>query len=525
MSRAMNGRLGRIAVAGVMTLLALSGSLGCERQAPAPPPALPPPRLPPSLDGTGTVQVRVISGRDQKPLVGAMVAVRRSGELFPIEEPLDPALTDGEGIARISSVPAGELTICARGARHQEFCEEHVGLVAGGTVSSILRPSPGASIRGQVLLADGSPAAGLRLVAVSNEFPPWPRMHTQAMTDVVGHYQLDGVTPGRNGLLLFAPVSFPFLSEAGYLARDALVVGEMDVQMDIHLKALVPVAVKPCHSSRSGKALNLEVSNAFLTSDGGRIPLTRQEEGHWIGRVEAGVYTAEAHAHSGTTELTGEREVDVRRGAPVVIPVSCKPIPSTPSVPSLVSLTPPNPTGPSSFEFAGHVLLPDGTPATGARIIVFDPDSWNRHPCSQWVPPHRHVRFEGSGVAVRLDNKQREVIAWLDKGLYGGIELSNNQGERVVADIRVKEAGAIVGRVDSLEGFTDFTAPQVLLEHDEHGGPTRSLLTATAADGRFVIAGVPPGEVSVYVAGSTTRKRITVRSGEATDVGYLPPAK
>ncbi|WP_338867461.1 carboxypeptidase-like regulatory domain-containing protein [Myxococcus stipitatus] len=518
-------------IAKLVTSFILAGVLGCDSgvstPVSAPAPVQPPPRQPPSLDGTGMVHVRVVSAKDERPLAGVTVVVLRPGETLDLDDPLARrVMTDGAGVARFSGVAAGEYTLCARGARHGEYCENSVGLVAGGTASSVLPLPPGASLRGQVFFPDGSPAEGVRLRAISAESPPWAEIDSEAVTDVMGFYDLGGLTPGVNVIHLQSPFTVPFPSREWYAPQEVTLVGEMDGQWDIRLPALVSIVAKPCHAFRSGKALNLDVSRVSVRQDWREASLSRQEGGLWTGRVEAGVYVFKVDATSEETELSGEREVDVRPGPPVVVPVSCEPVYRGRSFDWAHALS--SYPEPSSFELAGHVLMPDGTPVRGARISVEWPVSPRVYRCSQWTPSYRHVRFDGSGFAVRLPIDQHQVYAWIDNGLAGHISVSSKNGERVIADIRLRDdVGAVVGRFDFLEssGSMSLRPPTVLFDGGPLSSPSRYLLTVAEQSGRFVVAGIPLGEHAVFLDGSSTKKHITVRSRVATDVGYLPPAQ
>ncbi|WP_144370081.1 hypothetical protein [Myxococcus stipitatus] len=422
-------------------------------------------------------------------------------------------MTDGEGIARFSAAPAGVFTLCARGARHGEFCEVDVGLVAGGTVSSTLLLPPGASIRGQFLHSDGSPAVGVRLMAVSGESDPWPRMPTQAVTDFLGNYHLDGVTPGWSNIYLFAPVVFPFSTEGQYTNRVVETVGEMDAQLDLRLGDFVHVSVKPQLRHVRGGAFNPSVSSVSMESVWGSIPLELREDGSWTGRVEAGVHVAEVLASSKGTHFDVERAVSLTSEWSVVIPV--KHVSFVPETKEDPGWWPGSGGATEYFELAGHVFLPDGRPASGVRITIRQSGGPTR--CGNGPFVHRHARFEGSGFAVKVPTYQRFVEAWLDNGYAGSRTISGRAGERVVADIQLEEAGAVAGRVGFIPSPTYLQAPYFSFGDGEY-----HLLKHVAEDGRFVVAGIPPGRYSMRVEQSSKTYQFDVQAGVATELGYLP---
>ncbi|MFY2564469.1 MSCRAMM family protein, partial [Corallococcus terminator] len=166
---------------------------------PAPKPSPPRPRAPmtpPTLNGMGLAEVRVVSAQDQRPLAGATVAIIRRP--VHLDQPLESATTDEEGIARIPSATPGIFHLCARGAGHGEDCSLELGLVAGGSITAQLSlpPTPDdAAVIGTVFQPDGTPAQGVRLMAYSQG-----RMPLQSITDAQGRYRLEGVRPGSNDI-------------------------------------------------------------------------------------------------------------------------------------------------------------------------------------------------------------------------------------------------------------------------------------------------------------------------------------
>ena len=237
---------------GVAALVAL-GWGGCGwMEPPRPPPAPvpvallpptrprpPPPLSPPSLDGTGTVQVRVVSTREARPLPGVTVALFRepSGLDAPPER---TGSTDEAGRAVFAELRAGVFTVCARGAQHPEVCNRG-GVVAGGTLSLEPRLAPGAVVVGQVLRADGSPAADVQLTAQANLDPGLEERMTwalEARTDAEGRYRLEGLPPGELWLRSSSPEG-----QGPSHAVEGLKEGE-ETRFDFRVAGFTPVTVR-----------------------------------------------------------------------------------------------------------------------------------------------------------------------------------------------------------------------------------------------------------------------------------------
>ncbi|WP_426731083.1 carboxypeptidase-like regulatory domain-containing protein [Myxococcus faecalis] len=510
----MRGRGGWIAVTGLAVSLCAAALVRQELTRASPPPASTPasvpepvkpavpreapPRLPPSLDGRGKAQVRVVSAKEQRPLPGATVALLR--DPIDISTPLETAVTNAQGIALFSEAPTGVVHLCARGVGHGEACEHDLGLVAGGSISTVLALPPGATLSGQVLNLDGTPAVGVRLMALS--VPSHPRqMPTQAVTDANGRYILDGVTPGTVRI-------HPFTAEARAHPREAEVQAEAWATLDIQLAGFTPVTAKP-RRSRSVRWRHFQpAADDDIKAVSVGVPLRRQDDGTWTGLVEAGNHTVAVTGYHGWRDFHGGKEVALSPGEPVGVQV-----PYDPS--TFLVVGPPHAPTPRYFEFAGHVLLPDGTPAQGARIAVAQPPTyWLR--CGNTTPTYQHVRFEGSGFAVKPAAGHRTVYAWLDDGRAGSVTVEGKEGERIVADIRLEDTGAVVGSLDPPAEPYFAQWPSVRVWDDDD----RPLKRITG-DGRFIIAGLPPGDHALSLEQDPKRHAFVIRPGQRTDLGHL----
>ncbi|QSQ16722.1 hypothetical protein [Myxococcus landrumensis] len=513
----------------VVTALVLVGLLGHGQTAPASVP--PPPSLAPTHDGTGQVRVRVVSAKDQRPLAGVMVALLRDAPV-DITEPLEAATTDARGMAFFAAAHAGHFNICARGAGHAESCEENVGLVAGGAVESALVLPPGASIRGQVLHVDGTPAVGVRVMAVGTSYHPL-QMPTQAVTDFAGRYHLDGVSPAGPRVLpfdgatprdvdvyLFLPALAPFRSEGWGVPRRISVEEGEQARLDIQLRGFAHVTViphrNPDHDWRGAPPESDDRIQQVWLFEGGQftLPLRRQEDGTWAGLVEVGRRDAFVVGSTGGLGISAPASLDLVPGVHSVVEA-----PYVPDPPGMgMSRLFPRPREYRSFALAGHVLLPDGSPVSGARISVEKPSSSFGARMAE-APTHWHFRFQGSGFVVRPEvGSPRVVHAWLEDGRAGSVRVEGREGERVVADIRLQETGAVVGRVRLLSRWPFLLVPQLAVD-----GQDDPPLTHVELDGRFSIAGLAPGPHSLTVSGNYTTYRFVIHAGKVTDLGNLLP--
>ncbi|WP_163866910.1 carboxypeptidase regulatory-like domain-containing protein [Myxococcus eversor] len=468
-------------------------------QAPAPPPPAPKPRMPtgpPTLHGTGLAEVHVVSAQDQRPLAGVMVAIIR--KTLDLAQPLESATTDARGVALFPTAGPGRFYLCARGAGHGESCSLDLGLVAGGTITATLSLPPGAVVTGTVLQHDGTPAQGVRLMASSHRAMP-----TQAITDAQGHYVLDGVSPGSNEI-------HPFTSEGRGATRTVDVRQGEEARLDIQLAGFTHVTVQPLRDrhrrgARIKKSRDKDLMDFVVVS----LPLRRQENGTWTGTVEAGSRTASVSGLNGRTSLYGEVEVELSPGVPAFIKV-----PYDTDEEDII-VEPPRREEREPFEVAGHVFLPDGTPAPGARIALVRPSRYWQW-CGNGPVDYDHIRFEGSAFVVNLPEGTGTIQAWLEDGRAGEVTVTGTKGQRVVADIHLEETGAVVGRIDvTSKGGQGEGMPFTIDKRIYHP------LSIREPDGHFIVAGLTPGEHVLRMDGHYGQHRFVIKPGALTDLGLL----
>ncbi|WP_434346898.1 carboxypeptidase-like regulatory domain-containing protein [Myxococcus virescens] len=462
-------------------------------------PPLPPP--PPTMDGAAdSIQVRAVSQGSGAPLAGARVSLLRGlfasglGEQLPDET----ALTDASGVATFMAPGAGVMTVCARGAGHTERCERDVGVVAGGSLVVELKLPPGAFVEGQVLLHDGTPAEGVRLVASGDPMllemtPVW------ATTDARGRYTLDGVTPGY-------PVSMtPFAPEGEGLSRSVgaeLTAGEVR-RFDFQLGAFVPVTVKPVMGRRRGAE---SVESVHVN-----VRLQPQQDGTFTGVTESGRHSLSVWGHRNGRAVSARKDVTLAPGAPAVIALPFSALEEGGRVWQLYT------SDPGEYEVSGRVFLPDGTPVKGAWIGSQKPGPRGRR-CGNSAEDHAQVRFDGPEFVVTPRVGAGRIFAWLPDGRAGSAVVRGGKGERVSVDIHLEETGAVAGMMDFGDDYPWGYREEVTVNHEWVGASHYTLL-----DGRIFVPGLKPGRHVLRTSLGTVEFNVNAR--EVTNVGVLrrPP--
>ncbi len=449
------------------------------------------PLAPPTRAGTATVRVRVLSARTGEPLAGAsagFVLPRRGRPL----EPFALMRADASGLATFSTARPGIFTVCAYGPGHAQACERDVGVVAGGTLSVDLRlPAVSGTVLGTVRQQDGSPAAGVRLVAqASYPVSDTEVMTVEALTDAQGAYRLEGLTPGDHRVFLHTPEG----GQADPRFVEEVKAGQ-EVRLDIGLAGFAPLTVEVTRPK--GEARDPEES---ITADA--VELTLQADGTYQGTVEV---TTRHVVGSDSLDRRASRDVKLAPGKPQRVK-----LPALARIKGMPFILPRG-GKPTFFELAGHVLLADGTPVKGMRVSVQEPMDG---PCGNVPRRFSHVRFEGSEFVVQPQSSSRKdtVYAWLEDGRAGSVEVSGTPGQRVVAIITLEETGAVTGRLPAER------------EEDER----RSIVIddlwfgawhLTEPDGSFFVGGLAPG-AHVLTVGEH-KLPFTVRARERTDLGLV----
>ncbi|WP_255217518.1 carboxypeptidase-like regulatory domain-containing protein [Myxococcus sp. AM010] len=464
-------------------------------------PALPPlPLPPPTMDApAASIRVRLVSGSSGAPLAGARVSLIRglfmavTGDTVPDET----ALTDVSGVAFFEAPGAGVMTVCARGAGHAESCERDVGVVSGGSLSVALTLPPGAVVEGQVLQHDGTPAAGVRLIAPGDNLlaemtPSW------STTDAQGRYTLDGVTPGSVQVRLFAPQGRALDRYPGA----ELTAGEVR-RFDIQLGAFVPVTVKPV----MGRTRGTEAVESVHVN----VQLEPQADGTFTGIAESGRYSVSMWGRRNGREVAARKDVTLAPGAPAVIAFPFSELKSAGMVLPWFS------SDPGVFEVSGRVFLSDGAPVKGAWIGAQKPGPRGRR-CGSSPDDHAHVRFDGPEFVVTPRVGAGRIFAWLPDGRAGSAAVRGGKGERVSVDIHLEETGAVAAVMDFGDGHLWGSRQEITVDGHWVGASHYTLW-----DGSIFVPGLKPGKHVLRTSNGDVEFNVNAR--EVTNLGVLrrPP--
>lgn len=448
------------------------------------------PLAPPTRVGTATVRVRVLSARTGEPLPGASIGFVLSTRGNP-GEPFATARTDAAGLATFPAARPGVFTVCAQGLGHAQVCERDVGLVAGGTLSVDLRLPPGGTLLGTVRQRDGSPVAGVRLVARHiYPFLDMEVMTVEALTDAQGAFRLEGLTPGSYRVYPHAPQG---QGESRFV--NEVKAGE-ETRLDIGLAGFASLTAEVVWPK--GKAPPTQVSVSA-----GEVALTRQKDGTYQGNLEAGTLTVSGYDTLGRQT---SRKVKLSSGKPQRIK-----LPPLASPRRLPFIRPRLESEPTFFELAGHVLLADGTPVKGMRVSVEQPFSGR---CGNVPRRFSHYRFEGSEFVVQpqSDRQKETVYAWLEDGRAGSVEVSGTPGQRVVGIITLAETGAVTGRLTAQR--EDEFPISIVIDNQWFGA-----WQFTEPDGSFFVGGLAPGAHVLTIRDQ--QLPFTVRARERTELGLV----
>lgn len=462
-------------------------------------PTLPPlPRPPPRMDGPAdSIRVRVASASSGEPLAGARVSLIRGLFKTGTEDtvPDETVLTDASGVASFEAPVAGVMSVCARGAGHAESCERNVGVVVGGSLSVALKLPLGAVVEGQVLQHDGTPAAGVRLVAPGDSLmlemtPDW------ATTDAEGRYKLEGLTVSEYSVRLV-----PFAPQGTALARyvnPGLTAGEVR-RFDLQLGEFVPVTVKPVMGRKRG--------TESVESVRVHVQLEPQQDGTFTGIAEAGSHSISVWGRRDGREVSASKDVTLAPGAPAVIgfPLS--------ELKSMGWVLPWYSEDPGVFEVSGRVLLPDGTLVKEAWIGAQEPGPRGRR-CSSSPEEHMHVRFDGPEFVVMPRVSAGRIFAWLPDGRAGSAVVRGGKGERVSVDIHLEETGAVAAVMDFGDNHHFGTRQEVTVDGYWIGASHFTLL-----DGRVFVPGLKPGKHALTTSNGTVEFNVNAR--EVTNLGVL----
>jgi len=145
------------------------------------------------LDRAGGIEVRLTGTDGRTPVAGAQVAVRseRSADWWEgYRSPPAPLFSDAQGVARFADLTRGAWTVTAEAPDLMPFEARRVAVRRGEVTPLSARLARPAYLSGTVLLADGTPVAGVTVTARG----PAEGVGTSGAD---GSFTLGGLPPGR----------------------------------------------------------------------------------------------------------------------------------------------------------------------------------------------------------------------------------------------------------------------------------------------------------------------------------------
>jgi protocatechuate 3,4-dioxygenase beta subunit len=463
-----------------------------------------------SVDGPGGAATADLEARPAALLTGKAPAGARV-TLTPSRFSLlgHDALADATGTYRIAGVAPGRYRLRAEAPGFAAFPLALVDVTAPATRFDIAL-ARGARLEGRVLTHDGAPAAGARIevrvegaegpvtisgtlhrargaVASARSGTPLPVGPASAFTtDAQGRFAVAGLPAGRSRIVAFHPRSAPAASEAVDLGEEET--GRVSLVLAPPC-ALAGRVLDEIGSSVDGARVVVSFPGrpfprrVLQAGEGGRFHLRRLPPGE--ARLVASAPDL-APAHLGIRLRTGaEREVELRLAR-------------------------------SGLTIEGLVVGPDRDPLSGARISIAPRDRGGptKTALSDEVG---HFRVEGlppGAYVVRAEHADHPPVTL--EGVDGSEAL----------EIRLGGGGEILGRVADARG-DPFLGARVRAERRPEPGERGRLFVVerpVAEDGRYRLAGLPPGRYALTVRGPDlapiAREGVEVREADRLEIDF-----
>ncbi len=521
------------------------------------------------------VEGTVVESSTKSPIAGAEVTVHESW----FAEDVGKAETDAQGRFEISGIPAGIYLVSAHRDGFSGGSRDDIGLIAGGRFKvsiALSRPESG-SIEGLVLGAEGQPLGGV-LVSAGER---------RTRTGADGHYRLDSLDSG------FRPVTAVIPTVEAPLEDMVQVRPGQVARLDLQVKLSGRVAGHVLTRSHRPPVRSCSVE-AEPSDDGDSVkrylwkgtpefaPKIRSDGGYEmdlpVGEHRIRVHCAEDRESGGEAVVhvvageTTTHDFVIDDDPPVLLEGDVLEPDGTPSIGAKIAVTDERGWSPGSSETKsnsdGHFTLRDsGWPAN--RVLVVRASNESRTATLKPVRAgsrslairlqagaslrgrvigtmpveHFSLRVEATGTSARVEFSDSEfelydlppgpAVLSVDAGAAGSGTKAVNliPGREAETEIRLGSAGRVVGRMVSRapEEPWHFWRASATDANDNKIGEGRC-----DGDGRFEINGLPVGDYTVHLFGSSwmTERRVAILGGQTIDLGDVnvdgfraPPGK
>lgn len=447
------------------------------------------------LLGTGSVEglVRDSSGQ---PIPGVRVVGgnRWGGQLgtTPAE-----TLTNTEGHYRLEGLATGRLYLTARREGSTLGVSQSAGVTEGGTARVDFTLEEPGTIEGVVRADSGSLPTGSLMVRAfpqgQNRFGPPDIGRTEA--DAAGNFRMV-LPPGAYGLHAFLPER-----GGGFFASPTPV--QVEAGKTVHTEltwqnkpsdanAIQGLVLEPDGTPSSGAFVTLATEDS---SRGARMIAPTDEEGRFVMSLRA---TDESSGRLTVSARNGGRSGEVqrvKRGEREVV----------------VKLRP-------AAGVRGRVVLANGSPVKGFTIGIMLQ--------GQAPFPQGRTTWEFPGDRFELRDVPAEPVRLVVRttdGAGGEARVTPSLGTMAEVEVSVRATAGVRGRVVDATTKAPMAEALVLIEGERSSTPNEG----TAADGRFTMEGVTPGERTlVIMAGGSfrmpERRQLTLVEGQVLDLGDVP---
>jgi hypothetical protein len=443
-----------------------------------------------------------------QPLSGAQVVLRVSYANYGFRDriadhplPADSAraVTDDSGRFSIQFEPdsiASVLFVSHDGFRSEDNREIAVlNMRPGGARSILVRLIPQSVIRGRIVDAAGAPLAGILVQAIREEIHDGSRQSRRnfatAVTGAAGEYRLTSLTVGTYRLQAsgtafdskqgYGPVYFPDAVEPR--AAKAMRIGPgqtltADFQLDAHPIFQVRGVFSDANTTR-------HVAIRLLRGDEPiNVPATVNIGSHsfQIDAVPPGSYLLQAYTPDSFPADFGETPITVSDADLTKVQIALNP----------------------AVDVRGHIEFKGAKNVERYAFVLTEP--MNSFPPLRAPPTSRAMMEPGGTFLLRnlLPGQYRLSVrippdSYVESILAGNVDVQQSgftvgTGRPPELKISIRKGGA------AIEGSVEASGPNAVIPVllVQKRGTAQTTLLVSAAEGRFLAAGLAPGEYTLY---------------------------